>query len=365
MDNTPPEPASPGLPLRIDEITADWLTAALRTQAPGVTVEDFDIVDMNRGTCTKIRLRLEVNEAGKRSGIPETVILKGGFEDHSRDMYMTHEKEVRAYRDILPQLQLQTPICYFAACSEDIRQGIVIIEDLVARGVTFCDPLTPQSYEAVARRLSSLAAFHAKSWDSPKLRPDGEWHWVEDLLLSLSRYMDYFLESGQVNHYIVSPRGAAASTRFHDTAWIRTALEKLPRLAPEVPHCLFHGDTHLGNLYVDPDGTPGFFDPQVLKGPSLSEVAYHIGGALDTADRKRWEGALVNHYLDELAQHGVVPPAYDEAMRLYGAYLVYGYCIFLVNDSHFQSEAVNTAYTARFSTAMLENRTAEILQDAP
>jgi len=350
------------LPLGIDEITGAWLTAALQVKAPGVAVENFGIVDINRGTCTKIRLSLQMDAAGKKAGIPETVILKGGFEAHSREMCMTHEKEVQAYRDILPQLELNTPICYFADYDAERRQGIVIIEDLVARGVTFCNPLKPQTYQEVARRLSALAAFHARSWDSPKLQPGGEWHGIEDLLLSLSHYMDYFLRSGKLEEYIASPRGAAISVRFQDREWIATALAQLPQLSPDTPQCLFHGDTHLGNLYVDPDGTPGFFDPQVLRGPSLSEVAYHITCALDTGDRKRWEGALVNHYLDELAQHGIEPLEFDQAMKLYSAYLVYGFCIFLVNDSHFQSEAINTAYTARFSAAMLENRTIEVLQ---
>lgn len=350
------------LPLTIDEITAEWLTAALRVRAPEVTVERFEIVDIKRGTCTKIRLRLHMDAAGRQAGIPETVILKGGFEEHSRDMCGTHEKEVQAYRDIIPVLRLQTPYCYFADYDPGRRQGIVIIEDLVARGVTFCDPLKPQSHVEVARRLSVLAAFHARSWDSPKLRAEGEWHWIHSLLPATVEYMKPHLQTGRWEHFTAAPRGAAVSVRFHDREWVTAALAGLVTLSAGLPECIFHGDTHLGNLYIDRDGTPGFFDPQVLKGPSLTEVAYHVTCALDTADRKRWEGALVRHYLDELAGNGIPPMDFDDAMRLYSAYLVYGYAIFLVNESRFQPEAVNTAYAARFSTAMLENRTAELLQ---
>src|SRR5687767_10995675 len=123
------------LPITIEEIDRNWLTSALRVKAPDVTVRDFEIVDVNHGTCTKIRLRLDLDEVGKLAGIPETVILNGGFESHSRGLDFMHEKEVRGYRDLLPVNPLPTPICYFADFDAERGQGIVIIEDLVARGV--------------------------------------------------------------------------------------------------------------------------------------------------------------------------------------------------------------------------------------
>src|SRR5262249_13817085 len=156
------------------EIDCDWLTAALRTRAPDVTVNDFSIVDINRGTCTKIRLRLDMDEAGRRAGIPKTVILKGGFESHSRVMHAMHEKEVRGYREVLSALGLRCPAYYFADYEAERLQGIVIMEDLVARGVRFCHPLEPQTHEQVAARLTALARFHAKTWGSPGFASGGQ-----------------------------------------------------------------------------------------------------------------------------------------------------------------------------------------------
>ena len=97
----------------------------------------------------------------------------------------------------------------------------------------------------------------------------------------------------------------------------------------------------------------------------MLEVAYHLGCALDTADRPRWEGALIQHYLRELAQAGVEAPSFDEAMRQYAVFLAFGYCIFIINDAVFQAEAVNTAYTARFSAAMLDHDTIARLKEIP
>src|SRR5688572_14330170 len=92
------------LPMSIEEIDRDWLTAALRVKAPGVEVRDAQIEVVRRGTCTLLRVQLDMDQAGRRAGIPDAVILKGGFEPHSRDMAQMHEREVQGYRDVFPHL---------------------------------------------------------------------------------------------------------------------------------------------------------------------------------------------------------------------------------------------------------------------
>lgn len=350
--------------MRIEEIDRDWLTAALRVKAPDATVRDFEIVDVDHGTSTKIRLRLDLDEAGRRAGIPTLVILKGGFEAHSFALQFMHENEARFYRDLQPALGLHSPRCYFADSDPGTEQGIVIMEDLVARGVTFCDPLQPQSFDQVARRLSSLARYHAQTWDSAELGAGGRFSAFRPALAALQGYMDHFLEPDTWQRFVRSPRGAAASVQFHDPGWAKTAMDRLASLGDDLPVCLVHGDTHLGNLYEDPDGSPGFFDSQPHRAPPMVEITYHLTCALDTADRSRWERDLVRHYLEELARCGVEPPSVDDALRQFGMFLAYGYLIFLVNESQYQPEAVNTAYTARFSAAMLEHGTKELLGSA-
>ena len=71
-------------------------------------------------------------------GFPKLLILKGGFEPHSRVLCHMHEREVRGYRDVLPIVKLPSPACYFADYDPERQQGIIIMDDLVARGVTFC-----------------------------------------------------------------------------------------------------------------------------------------------------------------------------------------------------------------------------------
>ena len=343
------------LPLEISGLTTQWLDAALRSWNPGVKLLRSGIVDINNGTCTKIRIALEMDEAGKAAGIPASVILKGGFEPHSRIMHTMHDQEVHAYADVRPATPLRMPACYFAAYDPAAQQGIVIMDDLVARGVEFCHPQKPQTAEQVARRLTMLARHHAMTWNSPEIAPGGRFSWAGHI--ADASYFPTVLVPEIWQAYVGSARGAAASVCFHDLEWMKLAVDKYSRFAKTLPTMLIHGDTHLGNLYIDVDGEPGFFDSLPHLAPAMYEVSYHITGALDVPMRRAHERALVEHYRQELIACGVEAPSLEDFMHQFGVFLANGYAIFLVNASEFQPEAINTAYTARFSSAMLDHDT--------
>jgi hypothetical protein len=349
------------LPVTIDEITSDWLTAALRTRAPGVAVHGFEVVDVVNTTTTKVRLRLHRDERAVDAGIPELVIVKGGFQEHSRELANMHLREVRGYRDVFPEVPLPTPRCFFADFDPERRQGIVIMEDLVRRGVQFCHATKPQSYEQVALRLSVLAAFHARTWDSPELLPGGRWADLVDFFDVMRGFFDKYTSPENWRRFTTAPRGVATSVRFHDRDWMIDSWTRVTRYGQSLPQCVLHGDVHLGNLYIDVDGTPGFLDTLASRGPAMLEVSYHVSAAVDLADRPRWEGALVGHYLEELRTYGAEPPPFDQAMRQYAIFLLYGFFIWMTTESHYQTESVNTANAARVSAAMLDHNVMELI----
>lgn len=350
------------LPVTTEAITAEWLSTALRQKAPGVTCNKVEIVDFIRGTSTKIRLRLDMDDAGKKAGIPELVILKGGFEPHSRGLCYMHEREVRGFRDVMSQIPLPSPTCYFADYDADSQQGIVIMEDLVATGATFCHALKPQSFEQVAKRLTVLAQFHAATWDSPELKPGGQWGDLVDFLETVDNFFNDKTSPENWQRFLDKPRGVATSGLFQDRDWMLEAWEKLKYMTRQTQHCVLHGDIHLGNLYEAKDGTPGFFDTLASHGPGMLEVSYHISAAVDIANRARWERALVQHYLDELTRNGATPPSFDEAMYQYALAHVYSHFIWMTTESEYQTELVNTANVARVCAAMLDHDTYGLLK---
>lgn len=344
------------LPTRVEGVGAGWLTAALATRYSDITVTRAEVRDILSGTSTKIRVALEYDAAGRAAHLPATLIIKGGFEEHSPRMGPMYATEVRFYRDVQPHVTLNAPRCYFAGSDPASYQSIVILEDLVARDVRFCHAQIPQGFAAVARRLAALARLHADSWNDPGFAEGGRWRWVDSRFehWSLS-YADCYLEPEVWDHYMRLPRGAAVSVQLHDRERMGMALRRLGELEHEGPVCLIHGDTHLGNLYVDADGEPGFLDAQVARSCWATEIAYHVCCALDLADRRRWEEALLAGYLEALASHGVAAPNFAEAWTAYRRAIAYGLFIFLINESRFQTEAINTAYAARFGAAAIDH----------
>ena len=350
------------LPLTVEAITPSWLSAALSDSFPAVTVTHIEVVDVMLGTSTKIRVRPTYALRGGSIGYPPTtLIIKGGFEAHSPSLQPMYLNEMRFYRDVRPHVAMHSPLCYFAGTDLDSHQSIVIMEDLRARGVEFCHALRPQSYEQVARRLQAMAVYHAQTWNSPQFAAGGALDWVSGRHEKWSvAYQQRYLVPEVWQHYMELPRAAAVSSILHDRSWMTEALLYLGRYHRSTPVCLCHGDTHLGNLYIEADGTPGFFDAQVAKAPWHLEVTYHMIAALDIVDRRRWEKDLLSHYLDALATQGIAAPSFAEAWAAHCREIVYGLFIFLINEVRFQTEAINTAYAARFGAAALDHDTVEL-----
>lgn len=343
------------LPLTPRAVDADWLTRAIHQTLPLVTITDAQIVDIMPGTSTKIRMRVSATgEGANRLG--ETFIVKGGFEEHSPKMTAMYANEARFYADIQPLIPMPSPLCHFAGSDPASHQSIVIMEDLRRPGVEFCDALRPQRFDQIARRMETMAAYHVATWQSPHFEAGGRWADIGSRFDGWGLdYMRRYLVPEVWDHYMASPRGAAVSVRFHDGAWMERALVTIGEIQHRQPRCLVHGDTHLGNLYIMEDGTPGYFDAQVARTAWHHEVSYHIACAADLADRAAWEKDLLRVYLDALARQGGPSIDFEGAWLDYRRSIAWGLFIFLTNEVRFQTESVNTAYAARFSQAALDH----------
>ncbi|MDE2410259.1 MAG: phosphotransferase [Sphingomonadales bacterium] len=341
------------LPVSIDAIDIHWLRLALQASVPGRRLHDFAVMEIIGGTCTKIRLRLEWEEG---EHLPKSVILKGGFEPHSRSLDFLLKTEALGYRDLAALSELNAPDCYFADWDRERAQGIVIMEDLTTRGVCFADPLNPRTPDEVARTLTLLARYHAKTWGCSQTTLAQNLSWVETVPPFSRPAMLAALEPDSWRQFHGLPRGGAIAARFRDREWAVGALAEVAALTEAVPNCIIHGDAHLGNVFFAEDGTPGFYDIVPRRAAPLSEVCYHMTFALDVGDRSNCERHLVQHYLDELRQKGVDGiPSLEEAMRQYRVFLAETFCIALVTDLNFQPETPITAYTCRASAALLDH----------
>ena len=338
------------LPLSIEDISAEWLS-----EATGHAVNSARVVEIIEGTSTKVRVAVEAED------LPETLIVKGGFESHSPSMAEMYANEARFYGRIAPVLPLPGPRCWFAGSDPTSFQSLVVIEDMDRANVAWLHGQRPQAPAAVARRLDVLAEFHASSWTDAGALPNSEFDWLGGRFSDWSMtYVERYLVAEVWDHYCRSPRGAAVSVRLHDREWMARAFTDFRRIEETGPRCIIHGDTHLGNLFEWPDGSPGFLDAQPARSNPILEVAYHITAALDLADRRDAEHGLLAGYLAALAVRGIVPPTFDQAWLWYRQFTAYGFFIFLINETRFQTEAVNTANAARFGASMLDHQVQEL-----
>ncbi len=339
------------VPEQLDGITPAWMTEALAANYPGLVVDSVRAVDVIKGACTKVRLALTAN----RADFPPTVLMKAGFEPHSPQMRGMHVNEYHAYRDLLPSVGINAPLCHAAVMDDDGR-ALVILEDLCLRDVRFLSLQQPIGFDLAKVFLAGLAKLHARWWDSPEL--DTRFAWAPDTSEErMAYYFGLLLTPEQFQSYATSPRGAAMPRMLLDPPRIRAAHAVMREAHKAQARVVNHGDMHLGNLYVDADGTPGFLDSQPRLGAWSIDVSYFLIAGLDLVDRRRWEGALLQHYLTCLAAEGVTPPSFDEAWAAYRRDVVWGLLIWMLNGSHFQTEANNTAAATRFAMAMIDHDT--------
>lgn len=337
------------LPETLDDITPGWVSQVLQPGSPGIEVDSVAVVDATHGACTKVRLGLRTN----RNDFPSTVLMKIGLEPHSAVMAGMHVNEYRAYSDLLPAVELNVPQC-LAAEMDASGRAMVILEDLCLRDVKFLSLQQPIGFDLAKAFLEGLARLHAKWWDAPELTA-GRFDWVpttaEDHFV---HYFGILLDPERFARFVAAPRCAAMPKMLLDPPRIRAAHAAMREAHRLQPLTINHGDMHLGNLYLDADGTPGFLDPQPRLAPWSIDVGYFLIAGLDLVDRRRWEAALLHHYLMALSKLGVTPPTFDEAWATYRRDVVWGLLIWMLNGSEFQTEANNTAAATRFAMAMLD-----------
>lgn len=355
------------LPVEISQIDKDLLTAGLSERFPGVRLGGIRIDEVHHGFSTILRVHLQPAPDSRAVNLPASVIFKGGFEEGSRTRgrdytYMSLEMEHHSYR-MLPQLGLTVPEVFGSYLDPERAQMMLLMEDLALRGVRFQNGFRPNGADQVRRRIGSLAAFHAKTWGSAELEGDGKYTILPtNGARMFLGYMDHAgYDQAEWDKYVAMPRGMACPVQFHDYDWLRRTLGYAAEMSDELPNCVVHGDTHLGNLYEEQDGTPGFFDSLARREAGIMEVTYHICNAMDPVDRRRHERDLIAHYRGELARHGVKVPSLADFMHQYATFLVINYVTFIVNETTYQTESFNTVHAVRAAVAMMDNDTYDVV----
>lgn len=276
------------------DLTAAWLTEVLGAG----TVTDFTVERIGTGQMSECyRIQLTYADVGAQ---PDSVVLKVAATDPvSRQTGLSlglYEREVRFYREVAPRLSGPVAPCYHAAI--DVYSGAfhVLLGD--ARPAVVGDEIrgaTATQAELAVRELARLQGpllGDAALVDAPWLNRDTP---VDQALIAQ-------LYAGFVDRYgdRIAPQHRAVCERLVGAFDAYLAREA------DTLHGLVHGDYRLDNMLF---GAVGAERPltvvdwqTVTWAPAMTDLAYFLGCALPSADRRAQYDALLHAYHETLGQ---------------------------------------------------------------
>ncbi|KAI0836763.1 kinase-like domain-containing protein [Hypoxylon sp. FL0890] len=369
-----PYPAPPGakgvlnssepLPLTPQDITAEWCTKILGHKVSAVT-----IVKEIHSTASKILIDLTYEEEVNANDAPTQACVKGGFNKtlmalHPSLMW-TYRREAEFYFYLRPIVQMNLPKVWYCGTDTVSGQGLVVMSNLAAQGCSFGEPLKPWPVDRVRAGVEELAALHARTWGASE--EDFPW-------LAGDKMMGGNPLQGMIVSLLSPPawelrfKGAAAPP-LPEAIANRERLERAFRAmwATENPKlkCVVHGDAHIGNTFITPDGRPGFIDWQAPHaGVNVQDVAYFITGALAIEERRKHEGDLVRHYLLALREGGGPKYEKEDIWHDYRKHVLHGLAWALTAPGMQPDENV-FVMTERHAAAVADHGTIELLESLP
>ena len=343
-------------PTDLDELLSPaWLTSALGKRFPGLVVGEATVVERLETLATKVRFTVTYAETAGHD-VTHALCVKGYFSEAGAAWASLGSREARFYADLAPELPIQVPTALHTGIDPSNHHGVVIMEDLVAKGATFLTALSPYGPAQVAATLELLASLHASHWNDADLQSAA---WLAPTFAGYANVMP----DEDLDVLLDGPRGAGIPTEVRQARRLKSGLAALARRQARGPSCLVHADAHAGNLYESADGRPGLIDWQIYQFAQWSiDVAYHVAAVLDPSDRERTERDLLCHYLERLVAAGVEAPRVDDAWDDYRASLVYGYYLWAITRK--VDEAITLEFNRRLGTAVTAHESLDLCQQA-
>lgn len=354
------------LPRDLNDVTLEWFNSLLANAYPDVRVEAMERIELRNSHTTKLRVKVDYNDAGHAAGLPRHLCLKANWSDgfNSGDIC---ELEARFYHSLGNTASLPAAKCYYADWDGDgSGQGIAVLEDLVDSGGTFGHSTDLIGVDGVANALEALASLHGSLWNDARLNQQA---WLPrsmattidtDQIDFMRPYIDANLKRDKMLSLI--PQRIVADHALLDRAY--AGLNRWVAQQPG-PFCLVHGDSHIGNTYVYPDGRRIWLDWQLCRvGHGYRDVTYFMTAALTIDERRSSERALLKHYRDALVATGAEDvPDIDTIFEHYRRWPIYGLQAWLQIEDWWGQDG--SPALDRVSRAIEDHDTLSLLENVP
>ena len=284
-------------PAHPDDVTPQWLGDTLGAEVRSVAWSPIGTGQVG----DSVRFTIE------GEGAPKTLAGKFAAADAASRgtavMFGLYRKEVEFYRQAAPHLGMRVPHVHYADVSEDGGEFILLFEDVgpARQG----DQIAGCGIEDARNAMCQAAAIHAPSWGRADLL-EAEWIQPPPNL-------------GETVGGMYPQAQAVFRERYADMLEpeFMQVCEELAEAAPlwfrrdhEPPTCIVHGDFRLDNLLFDIGGGAepiAVLDWQTVTiGNALTDVGYFMGCGIGEALWREHEDELLDLWLAEMADRGVV-----------------------------------------------------------
>lgn len=310
----PSSPIAPPIPQAVDQVTAAWLTHALR--AGGVLDDGTAVVDCRRtvigqgiGFLSRV-LRVAMVYDRPAPGAPASAVVKlepdaGEYRTFGDELH-AFEREIRFYREVAAVVPVRLPRLYYA--DAQAGQGVLVMEDL---GFAIPgDQVAGMHASQVIATARLMANLQARFWNNEALAALA---WMPT---SNHVEVDYDRKwPSLVEHFGAVMSGAGLDTGARllggGAAWVEAEIERRPRT-------IVHSDLRADNLLF---GTPGSDDEVLvvdwqiaIRSMGAFDIARLMGGSELPEERRGHQFEVLRAWHDALCAAGVRDYPYEAAV---------------------------------------------------
>lgn len=360
----------PGSPA---EISADWLTRALRSTGTirEATVTAFDMEpDIAAGVGFMGQLaRITPTYDRREDGAPPSIIGKFpapmAENREIANLFRFYEIEARFYEEIAAEVEIRTPRCYYSRFEPATQGFVLLLEDLAPAQVG--DQVAGCSVEHAELILREIAKFHAAWWENPRLKDFAWLPFTNEAMRAQAAHDSYQQAWGP---FVEGFSAEVPADVLHLGERLRSKVIDLMNEFAQPPRTIMHGDYRLDNMFfatADGGDPLAVIDWQIMsQGRGVFDVAYFLCGTLSPGDRKEHEMALLRMYHGVLTERGVTGYDFEQLFRDYRASTLFclAYTVIALGSLDLSTErglALFTAVLQRNSAAIVDLNAGEFL----
>ncbi len=355
------------MPVRPEDITADWLNETLRRagviDASVVTDVHAEAIAVGVGFAGSLA-RLTVSYDRADNPRPRSIIAKHATaHGPTRELVSglgLYEREVRFYRELASSSTLRTPRCFHGEFCPDDGNFVLLLEDL--SHLRTQDQIAGCSLEDAETVARELGRFHAQHWGADS-SPDLEWLPRFDAIADWAqRAFPHAWRAFEQQASDIIPEALTSVAKLaapHMGGIIR-------RLA-QPPITVKHGDVRLDNMFFDSSGSENrvvAIDWQLIgTSRGMYDLAYFTALSMTPEMRRQHLEKILDVYHAALTASSVDGYTLDECYEDYGYTLLYLPFFMAMAGSTLEMESDRRHMLAQAMTERLADALADI--DAP